>query len=77
MTKTAFAILLGGMVAIGAAAQTASEATKRAGSVTCNLTGKTVAECCCTQKDGKLYCTLAKKTIETCCCKPAASNNTR
>ncbi len=76
MTRTVFAILLGGIVAIGAAAQTSGEA-KKTGAVTCSLTGKTVAECCCTQKDGKLYCTLAKKTIETCCCKPAASSRTK
>ncbi len=77
MTKTALAILLGGMVAVGAAAQTASKATKKTGAVTCSLTGKTVAECCCTQKDGKLYCTLAKKTIDTCCCKPAGSGKAK
>jgi hypothetical protein len=71
MTKSILAVLLGGMVAIGAAGTTTSKTTKKAGAVTCTFTGKTVSECSCTQKDGKLYCTLAKETIGTCCCKPA------
>ena len=58
-------IVLGGMVALGAAA--AQKGTK----VTCTLTNKTVESCCCVeQKDGKLYCTLAQKTVDPCCCKP-------
>jgi hypothetical protein len=67
MKKALLAIVLGGIVAMGAAA-----AQKKATKVTCTLTNKTVETCCCVeQKDGKLYCTLAKKTVDPCCCKPA------
>ena len=39
--------------------------------LTCSLTGKNIAKCCCKKSsDGKLYCKLAKKTISSCCCKP-------
>jgi hypothetical protein len=67
MKKGMLAVVLGGMVALGAAA-----AQKKAAKWTCTLTNKTVEACCCVeQKDGKLYCTLAKKTVDLCCCKPA------
>jgi len=48
--------------------------------MTCSLTGKNIAKCCCkTKSDGKFYCKLAKKTIASCCCKPitAKSQNQR
>ncbi len=65
MKKGLLAIVLGGLVALEAAA------TRTAGYV-CSLTNKTVEKCCCIpQKDGKLYCTLAKQTVDPCCCKPA------
>ena len=34
----------------------------------CTLTGKDMAECCCTKKDGKLYCNETQKFLEKCCC---------
>ncbi len=34
----------------------------------CSLTGKDLAECCCTKKDGKLYCNETKQFIDKCCC---------
>lgn len=37
--------------------------------MTCNLTGQEVKECCCEMKDGKIFCKLVKKTVEKCCCK--------
>jgi len=67
MKKGLLAIVLGGMVSLGAAA-----VQKKDAKLTCTLTKKTVESCCCVeQKDGKLYCTLAKKTVDPCCCKPA------
>jgi hypothetical protein len=46
--------------------------------MTCSLTGKNIAKCCCKKtSDGKLYCTLAKKTIASCCCKPIKSEPSR
>lgn len=75
MTKGALGVLLGGLLAVNAAAATTRAAAKTAGYV-CSLTGKTVQECCCTQqKDGKLYCTLAKRTVDPCCCR--AENSQR
>ena len=66
MKKGLLAVLLGSVVALGAAA--AKTSTK----YTCTLTNRTVEKCCCVQQeDGKLYCTLAKKTVDPCCCKPA------
>jgi len=66
MKRRALAILLGSLVALGAAA--ARTVTR----YTCTLTNKTMEKCCCVQqKDGKLYCTLAKKTVDPCCCTPA------
>ncbi|HYS56502.1 MAG TPA: hypothetical protein VER58_22315 [Thermoanaerobaculia bacterium] len=44
--------------------------------LTCSLTGKNMAKCCCKKtSDGRLYCKLAKKTIESCCCKPIKSEH--
>ena len=34
----------------------------------CNLTGKDLAQCCCTKKDGKLYCNETQKFVDPCCC---------
>ena len=34
----------------------------------CSLTGKDLAECCCTKKEGKLYCNEAQKFVDPCCC---------
>ena len=65
MKKGLLAILLGSVVALGAAT------TKTATKYVCTLTGQTIEKCCCVQKDGKLYCTLANKTVDPCCCKPA------
>ncbi len=63
MKRGLLAIVLGGLVALGASA------AKTANKYTCTLTNKTVDKCCCvTQKDGKLYCTLAKTTVDPCCC---------
>ncbi len=68
MRKGLLAVVLGGLVALGASA--AKTATK----YTCTLTNKTVEKCCCVQrKDGKLYCTLAKQTVDPCCCRESTS----
>ena len=46
--------------------------------LTCSLTGKNIAKCCCKKmSNGKLYCKLAKKTISSCCCKPIKSESSR
>ena len=46
--------------------------------MTCSLTDKNIAKCCCKKNsDGKLYCKLAKKTVESCCCKPIKSETSR
>ena len=47
--------------------------------LTCSLTGKNIAKCCCKKmSNGKLYCKLAKKTINnSCCCKPIKSESGR
>jgi hypothetical protein len=52
-----------------AAIAIATIASAAAPKLTCTLTGKEVAKCCCVEKDGKQFCTLAKKTIDKCCCK--------
>ena len=35
---------------------------------TCQITGKTMDQCCCEMKGGKFYCKLTKKTYDQCCC---------
>ncbi len=63
MKKGFLAVVLGGLIALGASA------AQKAARLTCTLTNTTVEKCCCVQqKDGKLYCTLAKKTVDPCCC---------
>jgi hypothetical protein len=55
------------LLAALAMATTASAASSK---MTCTLSGKEVAKCCCEmQKDGKMLCTLTKKTVDKCCCK--------
>jgi len=68
MKKALLTVILGGLVALAAAA------AKTAPKYTCTLTNKTIEKCCCiAREDGKLYCTLAKKTVDPCCCVEAKS----
>ena len=34
----------------------------------CSLTGKDMAECCCSKKEGKLFCNETQKFVDQCCC---------